>query len=243
MIGTLQIAASGLEVSSRRLDVAANNTANASTVGFKSSDLVTSEAAPSGTGATVVGTARSQSQGPLQMTNVPSDIAINGRGFFAIETASGSTAFTRDGKFTPDSEGYLRTSSGDYLLEEEAGARVRIPPDIQSFTMSPGGKITGIDDMGNEVELASVNLAMFASEENLKPLGSGLFSSTAASGSAQTGAPQTGGRGSLVGGALEMSNVNFVNELVESLIARTTFEANAGTIRTADEMLETLSRV
>src|SRR5271155_2051637 len=103
----------------RELDVAANNLANADTIGFKFEDMLASadKATPptkGGVASTPVtfvtgdGVARDYSQGPLTQTGSPLDVAINGKGFFTISTASGPR-YTRDGRFSLDPTGKLVT--------------------------------------------------------------------------------------------------------------------------------------
>ncbi|MEM9443913.1 MAG: flagellar hook basal-body protein [Verrucomicrobiota bacterium] len=237
MIGALHSAVSGMQVERTRLNVASNNIANATTPGFRSSDVVSGEAASSGFGARITGTQSNFNQGPMQMTGVPTDLAISGRGFFTVEKGDGSVAFTRDGSFSPDAEGTLKNQSGDTLLLEGRVAG-KFPPDLEAFTIASNGQIRGINTQGQEVVLGTVTLAMFANEEGLQREGEGRFTETEASGPASEGAPLENGRGSLVSGALEMSNVDYVNELVESFTALNSFEANVKTVQTASDMLE-----
>ena len=237
MIGALHSAVSGMQVGKQRMDVAAHNIANATTPGFRSSKVVSSEAAASGSGARIAGIQSNFNQGPMQMTGVPTDLAISGRGFFTVEKADGNIAYTRDGSFAPDAEGALKNKSGDNLILEQRTA-AKFPPDIETFTIASNGQIRGVNTLGQEVVLGTVNLAMFANEQGLAKEGEGRFVETEASGKASDGAPLQDGRGSLVSGALEMSNVDYVNELVESFVTRSSFEANVRTAQTASDMMD-----
>ena len=106
---------SGLNAASSNLDVIGNNVANASTVGFKSSvtqfaDIYASQVAGSsnteaGIGATVANIEQQFGQGNLTTTSNPMDLAINGNGFFQISRGS-ATAYTRDGQFNVDANGF-----------------------------------------------------------------------------------------------------------------------------------------
>ncbi len=138
MIRSLFSAVSGLTAHQEAMDVIGNNIANIDTVGFKSSSVDFSEAFAQttrvaddstpiglevGLGTRVVGTTTNFSQGALQRTDVPSDIAISGNGFFIVNTlnpssvssSTGNTYLTRAGDFVVDVNGYLRTPDGFYV--------------------------------------------------------------------------------------------------------------------------------
>lgn len=122
-----QQALSGLSSSSRALDVISSNVANASTVGFKSSGAVFADTFATamtgamsniqvGAGSAVNAVRQSFSQGGLTATNNPLDMAINGNGFFIIERTNGTTAYSRNGQFDLDRNGYVVTPLGERLM-------------------------------------------------------------------------------------------------------------------------------
>ena len=122
-----QTGLSGLTAASQNLDVIGNNIANASTVGMKSStaefaDLVASAigsgsmANTPGIGTPVSNIAQNFSQGNVNITGNSTDVAINGDGFFQVTQSDGSTAYTRDGQFQLDKNGFLMTSSGANVM-------------------------------------------------------------------------------------------------------------------------------
>jgi len=122
-----QTGLSGLTAASQNLDVIGNNIANASTVGMKSStaefaDLVASAigsgsmANTPGIGTTVSTIAQNFSQGNINITGNSTDVAINGDGFFQVTQSDGSTAYTRDGQFQLDKNGFIMTSSGANVM-------------------------------------------------------------------------------------------------------------------------------
>src|SRR5918993_2479719 len=133
MIRSLWIAKTGLDAQQTQLDVISNNLANVGTAGFKRSRAVFEDLLyqtlrqpgaqssqqtqlPSGlqvgTGVRPVATERIFSQGNLQQTSNPLDVAIQGDGFFQVQMPDGTTAYTRDGSFQIDSQGQLVTASG-----------------------------------------------------------------------------------------------------------------------------------
>src|SRR5512133_3059451 len=113
---SFQTGLSGLNASSRSLDVIGNNIANANTTGMKSSraefgDLVASSLGAGGTGGAGIGVAMASisqqfSQGNINITGNDLDVAINGGGFFQLALPDGSAAYTRDGSFKLDANGY-----------------------------------------------------------------------------------------------------------------------------------------
>ncbi|WP_028455721.1 flagellar hook protein FlgE [Chitinilyticum litopenaei] len=114
---------SGLNVSSKNLDVIGNNVANAQTVGFKGSrgEFADIYAATFGTAANVAGIgakvtniAQQFAQGNLTTTNNPLDIAISGNGFFRMQDTTGSISYTRNGQFQLNKDGYI-VNNGQYL--------------------------------------------------------------------------------------------------------------------------------
>ena len=118
---------SGLGVSSRALDVISSNVANASTVGFKTSSTVFSDTFAAamgggvsslqvGMGGNTLAVRQSFTQGATTATNNPLDMAIAGNGFFQIERNNGSVAFSRNGQFDLDKDGYIVTSLGERLM-------------------------------------------------------------------------------------------------------------------------------
>lgn len=100
------------------------------------------------------------------------------------------------------------------------------------------GSINGTFTNGQERLLGQVALARFDAPAELRALGQNLFSETFASGQPAVGAPQTGGRGDLMPGSLEQSNVDLTNEFTSLILAQRGFQASSRTITTADEMLQ-----
>src|SRR5512139_4079793 len=136
MIRSLWIAKTGMEAQQTQMDVISNNLANVSTNGFKRTRAVFEDLLyqtirqpgaqssqqtqlPSGfqlgTGVKPVAAERIHTQGNLQRTDNPLDLAINGKGFFQILLPDGSTAYTRDGSFQLDSQGQVVNAAGYQL--------------------------------------------------------------------------------------------------------------------------------
>ncbi len=251
----LWISKTGLDAQQTRLSVISNNLANVNTTGFKRDqaifqDLIyqnkrqsggqTTEDSrlPSGlsigTGVRVVATEKLHTQGNITQTGNPLDMAILGRGFFQIQQADGSTAYTRDGNFQIDADGQVVTSQGQLLQPS-----ITIPGDAQSLTIGQDGVVTVL--AGNSTtptQVGNLQLADFVNPTGLQPLGNNLFAETASSGSPTTGTPGLTGLGTLESGAVETSNVNVVEELVNMIETQRAYEMNSKVISTTDQMLQ-----
>jgi flagellar basal-body rod protein FlgG len=259
MMSALWIAKSGLSAQDTRLSTIANNLANAATVGFKRDDAVfedllyqikrqpgasssQSTELPSGlqigTGVRVIGTAKEHSEGNLQVTEKPLDLAINGRGFFEVLLPDGSTSYTRNGQFQINSNGEIVTSRG--LLLQPA---ITIPDNAQTVTISSDG-IVEVQIFGQAApqQVGQIQLTDFVNAPGLQAIGANLFLETAASGSATQGTPANNGIGSIEQGTLENSNVDTVEELVNMITTQRTYEMNSKVISTADSMLSFITQ-
>ncbi len=249
----LHVARTGLDAQNTRMRVIANNLANVNTTGFKRDraafetlayQTMTAPGAPSsaenkyavglslGAGVQMTGTERIDTQGSLTTTGNALDLAIEGAGYFQVKTPDGKTAYTRAGDFSRSAEGTLVTSAG---LPVEP--QIQIPDDAQSVTIGTDGTVSASVG-GATTELGKIELARFANPAGLLALGDNLLAETAASGAAQTGAPGSEGRGGLRSGALEASNVNVVEELVDMIETQRAYEVNSKMISATDEMLK-----
>jgi len=254
----LWIAKTGLDAQQTRMSVVANNLANVNTTGFKRDramfeDLLyqtirqpgaqSSENTqlPSGlligTGVRTTATEKLFSQGNMVQTENSLDVAIEGRGFLEILLPDGSVAYTRDGSLQLDSQGQIVTPNG-YALQPG----LTIPANTQSITIGKDGTVS-VQVAGNSAPttLGSIQLVDFINPSGLSSLGGNLYVETAASGSPQSGAPGSDGRGTLIQGSLETSNVNVVEELVNMIETQRAYEINSKAISTSDEMLRFLS--
>ena len=160
---------SGLNTSSKALDVVGNNIANSSTVGFKSAEthfadvyansLSGGGASQVGIGSSISGIQQAFSQGNVTATNNPLDISINGGGFFRM-SSSGAITYTRNGQFHLDNAGYIINDQGMRLTGYQADANGIISPsspqDIQLSASQIQPRATSDEVAGNIV--ANLNL-------------------------------------------------------------------------------------
>ena len=114
---------------------------------------------------------------------------------------------------------------------------------LSSLKIDPDGKVEGVYDNGDKLVLAQIALAKVPNTDGLERMGDGLWSANPASGQAIVEAPGIAGRGSLVAGALEASNVDLGTELVTLIAYQRAFQANAKTVTTADEMLTDVNNI
>lgn len=255
----LWIAKTGLDAQQTRMSVISNNLANVNTTGFKQDRAVfedllyqtmrqpgaqssSSTQLPSGlmigTGVRTVATEKMHSQGNIIQTNNAMDIAIQGRGFFQILMPDGSLSYTRDGTFQLDSTGQVVMSNG-YPLEPS----ITIPEDAQSITVGSDGTVSVLQPGDNAPTIVgNIDLADFVNPTGLQPIGENLFKESGASGTVVTGTPGLTGLGTVVGGALETSNVNVVNELINMIETQRAYEMNSKAISTSDQMLQYASQ-
>jgi flagellar basal-body rod protein FlgG len=164
-------------------------------------------------------------------------LALGGNGFFAISYTNkqGETSikYTRDGAFTVDNDGYLRTSDGDYVLnrngalnsDNAAANYVRVDPD-QSFTVDTQGYI-----FQNNQLVGQIGVVDFADYNYISKYGENLYDIV-------DGGQVIASDASVEQGCLEASNVNVVDEMVELITISRAYEAGQKVIQTEDSTLD-----
>ncbi len=251
----LWVAKTGLEAQQTRMSVIANNLANVNTTGFKKGRAVFEDLLyqnvrqvgaqssqdtqlPSGlllgTGVRTVATEKMHTQGNIVQTDNSLDVAIQGRGFLQVLMPDGSIGYTRDGELQINATGQLVTASG-YVIQPA----ITVPAAAQSVTIGSDGVVTAqLNGQSAPTQIGTLQLADFVNPAGLQPIGQNLYIESAASGSPQTGNPGLNGLGTLVQGALETSNVNVVEELVNMIESQRAYEMNSKAISTTDHMLQ-----
>ena len=254
----LWTAATGMEGQQIEIDNIANNLANTNTTGFKESrvnfeDLFyqtikspgaySSEYTQSptgiqiGLGSKVSSIEKEFTQGDLQTTSNPLDVAISGQGFFQVQMPNGEIAYTRDGTFSTNSQGQLVDANGYPLIPA-----ITIPPNATSVTISQIGTVSAvIAGQTSPAQIGTITLANFINPAGLNSVGSNLYLQTSASGVPQVGTPNSNGLGTLQQGFLEMSNVNLVGQMVDMITAQNAYTIDSKAITTANQMLQTMS--
>jgi flagellar basal-body rod protein FlgF len=212
---------SNQEALQRAMDVVANNVANASTAGFKREgiefDTLLSQTAPGETIDFVVdrATYRDPSNGPIDPTGNPLDLAIQGAGYFPVQTPQG-TRYTRAGNFQLNTDGQIVTLSGNLVLGD-GGQSITIPETASAINVSADGFVTARVDHGAALaELGKLSVVNFDNEQALQPVGQGLYATDQAS--------QPADHSSIVQGAIEQSNVSPVVEITQMIQIMRSYE-------------------
>ncbi|EQD35175.1 flagellar basal-body rod protein FlgG, partial [mine drainage metagenome] len=187
-----------------------------------------------GTGVRLVATEKNYSQGSIQETGNPLDLAIQGQGFFQILMPDGTLAYTRDGSFQVNAQGQLVTADG-YTVQPG----VTIPQGAQSISIGTDGTVSVVlPGQTAPTQVGQIQLANFINPTGLQPEGNNLLLESAASGSPQTGSPGSNGLGTVGQGELEASNVNVVQSLVDMIQTQRAYEMNSKAIATVSSMLQ-----
>jgi len=251
----LWVSKTGLSAQDTNMSTISNNLANVNTTGFKRDRAVFQDLLyqvnrqpgglntqntelPSGlqlgTGVRVVGTAKQFTQGNLQITEQPLDMAVNGRGFMQVQMPDGQTAYTRDGQFQLNSDGDVVNPSG-YALEPN----INIPENATNVTIGRDGTVTAVtDDQAAPINLGQITLVDFINPQGLQAIGNNLFKETNASGDPTEGEAGLAGLGTLEQGSIESSNVEVVEELVNMITTQRAYEMNSKVVSTVDQMLQ-----
>ncbi len=261
MIRALYSAASGMRAQETNVENIANNLANASTVGYKSrraqfEDLMYQSIVQPGNSSgqqTLVPTGLQLglgsrtasnelvfSQGAYSETDNPLDLTIQGNGFFQVQQANGTLAYTRAGQFHLDKNGSVVTLDGDPLIPQ-----ITIPADAQQITIATDGTVSyTLPNQTAAQQAGQIQLAGFQNPAGLNSIGQNLFTPTDSSGDATVGNPGgSEGMGSLLQGYLEQSNVSIVDEFVNLIQAQRGYEANSKVVTAADQMYQTVNQL
>jgi flagellar basal-body rod protein FlgG len=258
---SLNIAATGMLAQQLNVEVISNNIANMNTTAYQRrraefQDLLyqnvrsvgatsssDGEIVPSGAqvglGVRTAAVYRITQQGNLTSTENTFDIAIQGNGYFQIRMPNGDTAYTRAGSFQLSPTGQIVTADGNVVLPG-----ITVPNNATDVTINASGEVL-VKTPGNTTptSVGQFQLAVFANEAGLNPIGDNLLSETPASGSPVTGIPGTDGYGTMRQGFLETSNVNVVSEITNLITAQRAYELNSKVIQTSDEMMSTLTQM
>lgn len=282
MLRSLFAGISGLRVNQTMLDVTGNNIANANTTGFKSnstvfqdtlSQMLTGASAANanrggtnpiqvGLGVQLAATNTNFTQGSTQTTGRPTDLMIQGDGFFVTRKGN-EQLYTRAGAFTFDNTGALVTPTGNrvqgYALDAAGVATgglidvtldttaliPAVPPGVQltSYNIGSDGKLRGIFDDGIQRDMAQIAMADFSNPMGLEKVGETSYRESANSGAANIAVAAVGRNGTITAGALEMSNVDLAAEFTNLILAQRGFQASSRVITTSDQVLEDLVNI
>jgi flagellar hook protein FlgE len=215
-----------------------------------------------GLGVQLAATNTNFNQGAAQTTGRPTDLMIQGDGMFVVAKGT-EQLYTRAGAFTFDDKGTLVTPTGNrvqgYALDaaglptgglvdvtlDTTALNPPVPAGVQltSYNIGTDGKLRGIFSDGVQRDMKQLALADFTNPMGLEKVGETSFRQSANSGAAQLGVAGQGRLGTLVGGALEMSNVDLSAEFTNLILAQRGFQACSRVITTSDQVLEDLVNI
>ena len=259
MLKALTTSATGLEAQQANLDRIAHDLANVNTDGFKRGSVefkdlmyetikdpgakqgasnLTPVGVQKGLGVQVGAAHKIFEQGSAKMTNNPLDMMIEGKGFLSVTKANtGEVVYTRAGAFKLDSQGRVSLSDGS-LIEPP----ITVPPNAQALTIAPNGEVKVTLPEGESV-LGQIQVTNFINPQGLKSAGGNYYTKTAASGAPQPGIPGENSAGTILQGALEASNVNVANSMIDMINTQKAYEMNTKVMTTADKMLEATTNI
>jgi flagellar basal-body rod protein FlgG len=258
MDASMWIAKTGLDAQQTRMSVISNNLANVNTTGFKrdrasfedmlyqnlrqpGAQVGADAQAPTGlmlgTGVRIVATEKTHTQGSLVTTKNALDMAVQGDGFFQVAQPDGTIGYSRDGSFKLSATGQLVTANGAPLQPA-----ITIPPNVASISIGQDGTVSVETAAGGGAQvLGQIQIARFANPAGLQAIGQNMLKETTASGAPIVSQPGQGGAGQLMQGALEASNVNVVEEMVNMIETQRAYEINSKAISAVDGMLRFLN--
>lgn len=249
MVRGLFTAYTGMLNQQYRLDTITNNLANAATTGYKregatsrafddvlgvkikdsSVSYVIQEIGNMNLGVKIGENYTDYKQGSFKETGNTFDLALAGNGFFAISFTNKNgeemTKYTRDGSFTTDVDGVLRTKDGDYVLND-GGGQITIPTDAADVVIDEMGNIYADGDL-----VDTLGITDFENYDYLEKYGENMYTPV-------EGAEEIETTAAVRQGYLEMSNINAVSEMVEMIAITRAYEANQKAVQTADSMIE-----
>jgi flagellar basal-body rod protein FlgG len=248
MLPLYGIAVNGMRTAQQALDITADNISNANTQGFSPSDpslgdllyqfndprvLISDNQTDTsiGAGSRLQGTPRYISQGPLNSTGNPLDVALTSTdNFLQVQLADGTIGYTRAGDLRFDAQGRLH--EGDRLIQPP----ITLPAGAQNPEILPNGQVMA--DIGEQLQVVGqIQLARFRNTMGLQNINNTTFGATPASGAAMTGLPGEPGFGTLQPGMLEASRVDLGREMAALIISERSFDLNSRALQSLDRII------
>lgn len=261
LIRGFESAANGMQALIDQNDSTANNVANVNTIGFKKQSLVfqniydssvvqknaqTDENKAVGelsVGSRVQKLTYDFTQGSLDRTGNPFDIAIQGDGFFKIQSKDGDISYTRNGSFTLNNNGNLVTKDGDYVLDDR-GKTIKVNTNdvvmrsLNDIIINENGQMALTNDQGNTL-MQKVGVYDFQNKEDMVCVGGSKFKPT----SDNTSPEVKPTKFAIQQGALEMSNANTVNEMMKTISTSRNYEALSKLVKSGGDTLSSALRI
>lgn len=264
MLRSMYSGISGMRGFQTKLDVIGNNIANVNTVGFKGgrvmfkdilSQTVSGVTAPVdgkggvnakqiGLGVTVAAIDTIHTPGSAMTTNKPTDLRIDGDGFFAVKASEDQEVpyLTRAGNFTLDAARQLVNADGLHVLSTD-GEPIVLDEEVTAFSIAQDGEIISVRADGtSEATGVKIGVVKVTNPDGLEKIGGNLYRNTPNASADDLEIVEANnaeaGTGAIISGQLEMSNVDLTNEFTEMIVAQRGFQANSRIITTSDEVLQ-----
>lgn len=262
IIRGFEAASKGMQALIDQNDSTANNVANVNTVGFKRQCLVFQDIFDSNVtqkshetgevqdvGALSVGSRVQKltydfSQGSLDGTGNPFDMALSGDGFFKIQSSSnGEISYTRNGSFTMNNNGELVTKDGDYVLDDKS-RKIKIRTNdvvmhsINDIIINESGQIE-LNNENNRIAMQKIGVYDFQNKEDMVCVGGSKFKPTTPGSNPELKAEKF----KVVQGSLEMSNANVVNEMIKTINTSRNYESLSKMVKANGDSLSSVMEV
>lgn len=252
----LESAANGMQALINQNDSTANNVANVNTIGYKRQNLVfkdiyeanivdankkTEDIRDLGmlsVGSQVQKATYDFSQGVLSRTENTFDLAIEGDGFFKIQSNDGETSYTRNGSFTMNNKGFLVTKDGDYVLDEK-NKRIKIKTNdvvmrsINDIIINEDGQIE-LNNEQNPIVMQKIGIFDFQNKEDITYLGGAKFKPA----NINTNPELKAEKFTLQQGSIELSNANVVNEMIKTINTSRNYESLSKIVKSSGDTLD-----
>jgi flagellar hook protein FlgE len=280
----MQVGLTGMAAAELTLDAVANNLANLNTAGYKQSFPRFATQTPAtqslgegprgssggtnpvqiGRGVQAAEVSTDFSQGALVATSDPADLALEGDGYFVVQTSQGERAYTRSGQFTLNAQRQLVTADGDRVLgyavdddgqviegiivpleisEADARAADGSAARLINYSVGRDGRIIGRYSDGMSRTLGKIPIARFANSGGLVGKGGNKYAEGVNSGLAEIGTAGERGAAQIAADARELSNTDLGQNLVQMILAGNQFKASRRVVGTASELLEDLTEL
>lgn len=234
MFSSFYTAASGMEAQLKKVEILSQNLANANTISYKQQRIDFQELLYQkveqmnvGTGVKIGNVERIFKTGAMERTNSPLDVAIQGKGFFKVQTPEGKTVYTRDGRFAIE--------NGELVIKDIGKTGIKIPSEITGVTIEEDGKVVGYKGK-DKVEIAKIKIYDFVNSNALKGVGKNAFEWTAEAGKPIELEPAKGENPKLAAGFIEKSNVNVITQMMDIVASQRNYELVSKSVESADQM-------
>ncbi|HEY9720767.1 MAG TPA: flagellar basal-body rod protein FlgG [Oscillatoriaceae cyanobacterium] len=261
MIQGIWTAATGMQAQQMRIDMIANNLANVNTTGYKKGSIdfqdlvyqtlnqpgIEGAGYQVGRGVRPVAATKLYSEGSLQVTNNPLDLAVDNsqnavglaNDFFMVQEPDGTIAYTRDGSFKLDANRNIVTNQGLLMSPQ-----ITIPVDATDIQIREDGTVLVRRPLTtDQQEVGTIQLARFPNPAGLAAEGDNLLKATPASGNPIVGRPDLEGFGKVKQGMLETSNVDIVTEMVSMIATQKAYDSASKAITETSTMMDTANQL